>query len=195
MAQLHDHAARWTPPPGFTRLSYDWDGLFGEGTGSGVPGSTIWEHVPRRYYEPFAVAAERLRQVMDRWGQGPDVYGLIHADLGVDANLLFWHDQPRAIDFDDCRFGYWMFDLAVGLEHCQEDPAFPQFRDALLDGYSESRPLPQEQVQQFPLFLAACNALFIVWPVAMIYRFGESAYWEGRMARAARFLERYVSAR
>lgn len=45
------------------------------------------------------------------------------------------------------------------------------------------------------LFLAACNALFIVWPVAMIYRFGESAYWEGRMARAARFLERYVSAR
>jgi pimeloyl-ACP methyl ester carboxylesterase len=36
------------------------------------------------------------------------------------------------------------------------------------------------------LFLAACNALFIVWPVAMIYRFGESPYWERRRARAAR---------
>ena len=155
--------------------------------------STIWERVPRRYYEPFEIVSQRLRQVMDAWGKGPDVYGLIHADLGVDANLLFWHGQPRAIDFDDCRFGYWMFDLAVGLEHCQEDAAFPRFRDALLDGYTETRVLSQEHVRQLPLFLAVCNALLIVWPVAMIYRFGESPYWQGRMARAAHLIERYVN--
>ncbi len=192
LAQLHDHAARWTPPQGFTRLAYDWDGLFDEGTGTGVPARTLWELVPQRYYRSFARVAHELGQVMDQWGEGPDVYGLIHADLGVDANVLFWRGEARAIDFDDCRFGYWMFDLAVGLEHCQEDPDYPQARNALLEGYAETRPLPHEHVRQLPLFLAAVNALFVIWPVAMMHRFGYSRYWTQRMDRAGRLIERYV---
>ena len=48
----------------------------------------------------------RVREVMDAWGQGPEAYGLIHGHLGVDANLLFWHGRPRAIDLDDSGFGY-----------------------------------------------------------------------------------------
>jgi Ser/Thr protein kinase RdoA (MazF antagonist) len=195
MAQLHQHAARWVPPQSFTRLSYDWEGLFGEGTGTGIPSSTLWELVPERFNGPFALAAYDLQQVMDAWGTGPNVYGLIHADLGVDANVLFWRGDARAIDFDDCRFGYWMFDLAIALEHCQEDAAFPRLRDALLDGYAEMRALSQEQVRQLPLFLAACNALFVVWPVAMMYLFGESRYWTARLNRAGSLLEKYVSAR
>jgi Ser/Thr protein kinase RdoA (MazF antagonist) len=194
MARLHEQAARWVPPRGFTRLAYDWDGLFGEGTGTGLPASTIWELVPERYYAALETVSRRLQQVMDAWGRGSDAYGIIHADLGVDANVLFWRGQARAIDFDDCRFGYWMFDLAVGLEHCQEDAAFPRYRDALLDGYAELRALPQEQVRQVPLFLAAVNALFVVWSVAMMHLFGESRFWTERLNRAGHLIERYVSA-
>jgi Ser/Thr protein kinase RdoA (MazF antagonist) len=195
MAQLHNHAARWGPPQGFTRLAYDWEGLFGEGTGTGLPASTIWEDVPERFYGPFALVAHELQEVMDAWGNGPYVYGLIHADLGVDANVLFWHGDARAIDFDDCRFGYWMFDLAVALEHVQEDTVYPQFRDALLEGYTETRALPEEQARRLPLFLAAVNALLVVWPVAMMHRFGYSAYWMERMNRAGQLIERYVDGR
>jgi Ser/Thr protein kinase RdoA (MazF antagonist) len=88
-----------------------------------------------------------------------------------------------------------MFDLAVALEHCQEDAAFAQFRDALLAGYTEIRLLPQEQVRRLPLFLAAVNALFVVWPVAMLHRFGESRYWRQRLDLAGQRLERYVKNR
>jgi Ser/Thr protein kinase RdoA (MazF antagonist) len=192
MARLHNHAAGWTPPEGFTRPSYDWEGLFGEGTETGLPARTIWELVPERFYGPFALVAHELEKVMSDWGAGPDAYGLIHADLATDANVLFWRGEARAIDFDDSRFGYWMFDLAVALEHLQEDTALDRYRDALLDGYSESRPLSEEQVRHLPLFLAAVNALYVVWPVAMVHRFGDSEYWTKRMNRAGRLIERYV---
>jgi Ser/Thr protein kinase RdoA (MazF antagonist) len=193
MAKLHAHAANWEPPSGFTRLAYDWDGLFGEGTGSGLSGSTIWELVPPRYFEGFEIVSATLRRIMADWGRGPDVYGVIHADLGMDANLLFHKGEARAIDFDDCRFGYWMFDLAIALEHIQEDPNLTRYRDALLEGYAEARFLPDEQVRQLPLFLAAVNALFIVWPVAMMHRFGLSDYWTARMDRAGDLIVRFVN--
>lgn len=64
--------------------------------------------------------------------------------LAVDATPLFWHGEPRAIDFDDSGFGYWVFDLAVALDACWEDPEFRHFRDALLHGYTEVRSLPAE---------------------------------------------------
>ena len=52
---------------------------------------------------------------MEDWGKEPDVYGLIHADLGTKANVLFNKGEARAIDFDDGGFGYWTYDLAVPL--------------------------------------------------------------------------------
>lgn len=193
MAQLHEHAANWMPPRGFTRLAYDWDGLFGEGTGTGLSQSTIWDLVPPRYFEGFEIVSIALRRLMADWGRGRDVYGMIHADLGVDANLLFHKGEARAIDFDDCRYGYWLFDLAIALEHVQEDPDLPRYRDALLEGYADSRFLPDVQVRQLPLFLAAVNALFIVWPAAMMHRFGCSDYWTTRMDRAGDLIDRFVN--
>lgn len=193
MARLHAHAASWAPPHGFTRLAYDWDGLFGEGTGTGLSGSTIWELVPPRHFGGFEIVSIALRRLMTSWGKGPEMYGMIHADLGVDANLLFHRGEARAIDFDDCRFGYWMFDLAIALEHVQEHPELPRYRDALLEGYAEVRVLTGDQVRQLPLFLAAVNALFVVWPVAMMHRFGPSDYWTARMDRAGDLIDRFVN--
>jgi Ser/Thr protein kinase RdoA (MazF antagonist) len=92
---------------------------------------------------------------MGEWGAGPDVFGLIHGDLGLDANVLFWHGEAHAIDFDDCGFGYWVYDLAISPKHCREDAPYPQFRDALLEGYAELRSLPQGQLKHLELFMAA----------------------------------------
>ena len=51
---------------------------------------------------------------MQRLGQGPNVFGLIHADAHLD-NVLFDGQQARLIDFDDCGFGYRIYDVAVAL--------------------------------------------------------------------------------
>ena len=131
---------------------------------------------------------------MSELGQGPDVYGLIHADLGLDANVLFWKGEPRAIDFDDSGFGYWVYDLAVALEHCREDAAFPQFRAALLDGYAEMRSLSEDQLKHVELFMAALDVYWSLWATGGVHL---HPHWReglaGRMERAARLVARYVA--
>ena len=44
----------------------------------------------------------------------PGTFGLIHADLHLD-NTLFADGEARLIDFDDCGFGYRIYDVAVAL--------------------------------------------------------------------------------
>lgn len=194
MARLHDFAAQWHPPLDCTKRRYDWEGLFKDAVDVDLPASEIWAQLPHHYVEPFKVVARQVRQVMDEWGKGPDVYGLIHADLGVDANLLFWRGEARAIDFDDSGFGYWVYDLAVSLEHCREDAAYPQFRDALLDGYAEIRSLPEEQLKRLELFMAAFYVYLSLWAVGMAHlhpNHREELF--KRMERAAGHVVRYVS--
>jgi Ser/Thr protein kinase RdoA (MazF antagonist) len=194
MAQLHNHAAHWQPPPGLAKRKYDWDGLFRDDAGVGIPASEAWLLLPPQYVKPFEVVARKVKQVMDEWGKGPDIYGLIHADLGLDANVLFWHGEARAIDFDDSGFGYYIYDLSLALEHCQEDEALPQFRDALLDGYTQVRSLPEDQLEYLDLFLAAYYVYLSLWAAAIAHL--HPNYREQllrRMERAFRLVEHYVA--
>lgn len=194
MARMHDFAAHWQPPAGLTKRRWDWDGLFKEVEGTDLPAGEVWPLVPEQYVAPFETVTQQVRQVMDDWGKGPDVYGLIHADLGVDANVLFWRGEARAIDFDDSGFGYWMYDLAVSLEHCRDDEAYPQLRDALLDGYAEFRSLPEEQLESLELFMAAFYVYLGLWAAAMTLRYPHyrQELYE-RLERAAGLVLGYLS--
>ncbi len=165
MARLHDFATQWEPPPGLSKRRFDWDGLFQDDVGSGMPNAEAWKLLSPNHREAFAVVAEQVREVMDDWGHGSDVYGLIHGDLAMDANLLFWKGEARAIDFDDSGFGYWVFDLAVALDACWEDVDFSRHREALLTGYAECRSLPENQVEQVELFWAALQVYWNLWAV------------------------------
>ncbi len=165
MAKLHNFSARWQHPPGLTKRHHNWNGMFRDNPVADLDLSIdeVWALLPQSYVEPFKFVTRRMRQVMDELGQGPDVYGLIHADLATDANLLFWHGEPRAIDFDESGFGYWVYDLAVALEHCRETEEYAQLRDALLEGYAEHRSLPEEQLQYLELFTAALDVYLGLW--------------------------------
>ncbi|MGH3180093.1 MAG: phosphotransferase [Streptosporangiaceae bacterium] len=52
-----------------------------------------------------ARVASRMRRVMSHLGEDAANVGLIHAGLHL-GNALFWRDEVRVIDFDDCGFGY-----------------------------------------------------------------------------------------
>ena len=193
MAQLHQFSTRWQPPAGLGKRKFDWDGLFQNDVGSGMANGEAWALLSPLHRQAFSFVAERLRHVMDDWGQGLDVFGLIHGDLGVDANLFFWHGEPRAIDFDDSGYGYWVFDLAVALDACRDDPAYPRYREALLDGYAKFRSLPVQQAEQIELFLAGLQVYWNLWATGgthlyprLLPEFGE------RIARTADFVVRYA---
>ena len=74
-------------------------------------------------------------------GSKPDAFGLIHADLHLE-NALFDGDAVRVIDFDDCGFGYWLYDLAVPLWDNRYRADYPAFRAALLEGTANAASCP-----------------------------------------------------
>lgn len=106
--------------------------------------------------DPGFVAA--ARQVMDRAapllaedGAGLDA-GLIHADLHS-GNLLVHEDAVTAVDFDDCGYGSYAFDVAMPLyysvrqlvrahEGITYEAAAERFLTPFLRGFTSVAPLP-----------------------------------------------------
>ena len=100
---------------------------------------------------------------MDQLGKGKKVYGLIHADLSVDGNLVYHAGEARPLDFDDSGFGYWLFDLGVALAHYfadYENPK-PMMQDVLVEGYQETTPLSEVHLEYLEWFTAARYAQLI----------------------------------
>lgn len=192
IARLHNHASCWNLPSGFVRRHYDQNGLWGDDTGTGYTAAEVWPKIPRRYFEAFQEVTTRVEQVMGEWGKGPDVYGLIHADLGTKANVLFHGREARPIDFDDGGFGYWVYDLAMPLADWEGEAVWPVYRDSLSSGYREMRSIPEEQLDQLELFQAAIRAMEIFWGTTGIMRRPGSGYWIERRHRAWRHIKRYL---
>jgi len=192
MAGMHAHAQAWRLPRGSTPRVYDGDGLFRVVPALCLPVDDVWPLLPKAYLGAFEEVARRVRQAMADLGDGPDAFGLIHADLGVDANLLFWRDRPRAIDFDESGLGYWIYDLAVTLEHCREQRDYQLYRDALLGGYREIRTLPEEQLRHLDLFMAALDVHIGLWAGAVVGLNPGQKALRRRLDRCARLVERYL---
>lgn len=194
LARLHNYSIQWHKPAGLSKRKFDWDGLFNTNNENINLTSEAWSLLPPEYVKPFEIVSRRVKQVMDAWGRSPDVYGLIHADLSLEANVLFWKGNARIIDFDDSGFGYYLFDLSIVLEDSQEDQIKPQLREALLEGYTRIRPIPEDQLKYLDLFLAAYAVYWSLWAAdaTHIYQQHNDEIFE-RMARYYTLVKNYLA--
>jgi Ser/Thr protein kinase RdoA (MazF antagonist) len=168
MGQLHAYAAGWQPPQGFSRPHWDWEGQFGkDGMLGRFPVEELVASMPLPYQEPFKVVTRQVRDVMAGFGKGPDAYGMVHADMYAE-NVLFKDGAAYPIDFDDCGFGYWMYDIGITLSEWRWSADWPRLRDAFLDGYAQVRALPASQLAQLDLFVAERYAELTLWGTAHI---------------------------
>jgi Ser/Thr protein kinase RdoA (MazF antagonist) len=87
-------------------------------------------------------------------GTGRDVFGLIHADL-IFSNVVFHRGMPRPIDFDDCGFSYFLYDMAILLDRIEMREDYAALRAAVLEGYRQIRPLSAEHEGHIDLFILA----------------------------------------
>ncbi|WP_158625962.1 phosphotransferase enzyme family protein [Arsenicitalea aurantiaca] len=139
-AMAHDHVARWSLPDGFVRQRWDAsavldvDGLWGD-----------WRAAPHVAPVRGVLDAldQRLRAVLRAYGTAPDRFGLIHADMRL-ANLLVHGDETTLIDFDDCGFCWFLYDLAAALSFIEDRADVPDLVAAWLRSYRAIRDLPQE---------------------------------------------------
>jgi Ser/Thr protein kinase RdoA (MazF antagonist) len=159
MADVHNASDRWIPPPDFHRPAWDAEGLLGD--------APLWG----RFWDCNAMSAddrlffsdlrpylrERLR------GVSADLdFGLIHADL-VRENVLVDGDSVALIDFDDCGYGWRLFDIATALLRNRGEEQYPLIRSSLLEGYRFRRRLDDGALAHLPLFLLLRSLTYIGW--------------------------------
>ena len=161
VAQLHTFSAGWQPPAGFTRPHWNWDSQLG-GSMFRYSMEELVDSMPSKFQQPFQLVSQEAKQVMDTLGNGPDAYGMIHADL-YPENVLFKSGKAFPIDFEDCGYGYWIWDIAVALCQWAWDDKWERMRDAFREGYAQILTLPEEQWSQLDLFVATQFATMVLW--------------------------------
>ena len=159
-AQLHNHAAHWQPPKDFVRHAWNNDGLTGEAPLWGK----FWEFpgLDKAQKQLIEQARQAARRVLTAVGEANQTYGLIHADFNFD-NIILRDGRVTAIDFDDCGFGWHLFDLAtisilfLGTEQSET------VQRAVIDGYRQERQLTDETLGQMPLFYLLRAFTYLGW--------------------------------
>jgi Ser/Thr protein kinase RdoA (MazF antagonist) len=150
IATLHNQATEWDPPPGFTRHSFDSDGLMGEKPFWG----RFWESPEANAKQQGALATlrNRIYKVLTSFSRERELYSLIHADLHP-GNIIVHGERLHLIDFDDAGFGWHAYDLAVALTMDEQDTDFDTISEALYAGYRKHRQLDERTLSAVPLFL------------------------------------------
>jgi Ser/Thr protein kinase RdoA (MazF antagonist) len=161
VAQLHEFSSTWQPPDNFSRPTWDWDAQLG-GRLFDVGLDELIDSMPRQFQEPFKVVSQKTKNAMEKLGQGADAFGLIHADL-YPENILNLAGQAMPIDFEDCGYSYWIWDIAVALCTWAWEEHWSAMREAFHQGYQAVRRLPEEQWDLLDIFIAAQNATMLLW--------------------------------
>ena len=133
-----------------------------------------------------------MRDRLLRFGTGPERFGLIHADMRL-ANLLVNGRDIQVIDFDDCGFGWFLFDLGASVSFFEHDPRTPALCDAWQRGYRRILPLPAKDAAEIPTFVLLRRLQLVAWVGS--HRFADSARDLGAefTRGACELAERYLS--
>ncbi|MDF0530287.1 phosphotransferase [Tsukamurella sp. 8F] len=159
-AQLHEHVAGWRRPPGFARFSWGLEETLGVSARWGDwrrgPGMTpgLRQTVER--------AGELVARRLSDFGTGPDRYGLIHADLRA-SNLMPGAHGFTVIDFDDCGFGWYLYDFAASVSFVETDPELGDWAQAWLDGYRSVLALSSAQAELLPTLVMLRRLQLTAW--------------------------------
>jgi Ser/Thr protein kinase RdoA (MazF antagonist) len=159
-AHLHAHARQWQPPAGFTRKRWDCETILGD-----APHWGRWQDAPGLAPDGARILTRLSKALCARlavYGMGPDRFGLIHADLRL-TNLMVDDAGLWVIDFDDCGFGWWMYDLAAALSFIEDDPRLPAVIAAWCDGYIRAGTLTPEDRAIIPTLIMLRRVLLTAW--------------------------------
>ncbi len=103
-----------------------------------------------------------LDEVKHLLGQGPENFGIVHGDLSF-GNVIFAKNQVFPVDFDDCGFGYYIYDLAIVLAGAYGHSEFESKQDALISAYRSVTQVEDKQVSLLPVFVLLRAAMMCQW--------------------------------
>ena len=159
-ARMHRHARSWARPAWFTRFHWDYRAAFGDrarwgrwqdGVGVGAAERSVLSRLD-----------EALHARLSAFGQGPERYGLVHADTRL-ANLLVYEGSVSVIDFDDSGFSWYLYDLGTSVSFFEHSPEVPGLVDAWLTGYRRVSELSAPDEAEIWTFIMFRRLLLVAW--------------------------------
>lgn len=159
-ARCHEHALRWQKPDDFERLTWDVDAVFGS-----KPTWGNWRDAPEvdDTVKPTLEKVEAtIRARLEAFGKAPDHFNLIHADMRL-ANLLIDGTKTRLIDFDDCGWGWFLYDFAAAISFIEDDPRIPDLKAAWVRGYRSVRNMSAAEEAEIDTFVMLRRMALLAW--------------------------------
>jgi Ser/Thr protein kinase RdoA (MazF antagonist) len=191
-ARMHEHVRGWSPPDYFTRHTWDFDTSIGN-----TPHWGRWRDgmglTPERE-ALFQRTVDLIGRRLERFGKGPERFGLIHCDMRL-ANLLIDGDVAKVIDFDDCGFSWLLYDCATTVSFFEDSPEVPDLVNSWVSGYRKVRSLSPEDEAEIPTFVMLRRLLLVAWigshsETELAQSMGVS-YTEGTVALCENYLSKF----
>jgi Ser/Thr protein kinase RdoA (MazF antagonist) len=159
-ARMHAHARSWRRPPQFQRHTWDFETSLGAKPhwGSWRNGKAMTAERERL----FGRTVEAIRQRLARFGTERGRFGLIHCDMRL-ANLLIDGPVVKVIDFDDCGFGWLLYDCATTVSFLEHKPEAAKLLGAWVRGYRKLLDLSPEDEAEIPTFVMLRRLVLLAW--------------------------------
>ena len=160
-ARMHGHARTWKRPPYFERFTWNFETSLGEEK----PHWGRWRDgmgVDAAKAKLFGRTVDLIGKRLKAYGQDNNRFGLIHCDLRL-ANLLIDGEQVKVIDFDDCGFGWYMYDAATPVSFYEHEPQVPDLIESWKAGYRRVIDLPAADEEEIPTFVMLRRLLLVAW--------------------------------
>lgn len=160
-ARMHNHAQHWNAPRWFARRTWDYDTTIGARPCWGNWGAGMevgWSE--RKLLDRLC---GRIATRLHEYGKPAARFGLVHADMRL-ANLLF--DGPSTtyvIDFDDCGYSWYLYDLASALTLLEDRSDVGALIESWLRGYRRVRALSAADVEMIPTLVLLRRLLIVAW--------------------------------
>ena len=97
---------------------------------------------------------------LKKYGKDIFKYGLIHSDLHL-SNVIMNNDILQLIDFDDCGYGWYMYELGCTLVEYSEN--LDELIKAWVEGYEKVRTLSIEEKDEFNTFIIMRRIARLAW--------------------------------
>ncbi len=159
-AKLHNHAKSWIVPPGFCRPAWSaaaiLDDKLGWGhwrNGVGVEGET-----EKTLAKAEVILRARIEALPHDW----DNYGLIHGDLRL-ANVLIDGDNISIIDFDDCGYGWFLFEMPAAISFIEDHPEIETLQQSWISGYKSVSSTGLDLLEELPSLLLLRRFALLAW--------------------------------
>ncbi len=160
-ARMHAHAKAWPKPDYFERFTWDFDTSLGDAK----PHWGRWQNgigIDPAANKLFARTIEKIGRRLAKFGKHEQRFGLVHGDLRL-ANLLIDNAAVKVIDFDDCGFGWYMYDAATPVSFYEHEPQVPDLIEAWKTGYRKVSVLSKADEAEIPTFIMLRRLLLVAW--------------------------------